>query len=188
MKDYSNLTSRIYTQLSPELSQEFHNMLTDMAKEISRLYEIENAKPSEALESLESIKSILYWYYDCNSINENCRKQKEFNTIKQTLIRLNDLDEKLTFKGGCFMSGFDNKDGKQVVAMPLSEYSRLMEQEQVLSIIKEKKVDIESFYTTFIEDDYDYNFYEKRYGTYGKYELTEEEFELLKRWLDGINN
>ena len=34
MKDYSNLTSRIYTQLSPELSQEFHNMLTDMAKEI----------------------------------------------------------------------------------------------------------------------------------------------------------
>ena len=58
MKDYSNLTSRIYTQLSPELSQEFHNMLTDMASELSRLYEIENAKPSIALEKVNHILSL----------------------------------------------------------------------------------------------------------------------------------
>ena len=41
MKDYSELTSRIYVQLEPELSQEFHNMLTEIAQELSRLYEIE---------------------------------------------------------------------------------------------------------------------------------------------------
>lgn len=41
MKDYSELTSRIYVQLEAELSQEFHNMLTEIAQELSRLYEIE---------------------------------------------------------------------------------------------------------------------------------------------------
>ena len=55
---------------------------------------------------------------------------------------------------------------------------------KALEIIKEKRIDIESFYSSFIESDYDYNFYEKRYGTYGKYELTEEEFDLLKEILE----
>ena len=54
---------------------------------------------------------------------------------------------------------------------------------KALEIIKEKRIDIESFYSSFIESDYDYNFYEKRYGTYGKYELTLEEFNLLKEVL-----
>ena len=51
------------------------------------------------------------------------------------------------------------------------------------NIIKEKRIDIESFYTSFIEGEYDYDFYERRYGTYGKYCLTEEEFNLLKEVL-----
>ena len=56
---------------------------------------------------------------------------------------------------------------------------------KALEIIKEKRIDIESFYSSFIESDYDYdyNFYEIRYGTYGKYCLTEEEFNLLKEIL-----
>ena len=55
---------------------------------------------------------------------------------------------------------------------------------KALEIIKGKRIDIESFYTSFIEGDYDYNFYEIRYGTYGKYELTEEEFNILKEVLE----
>ena len=55
---------------------------------------------------------------------------------------------------------------------------------KALEIIKEKRVDIESFYTSFIEEDCDYGFYERRYGTYGKYCLTEEEFNLLKEVLE----
>ena len=55
---------------------------------------------------------------------------------------------------------------------------------KALEIIKEKRVDIESFYTSFIEGEYDYDFYERRYGTYGKYCLTEEEFNLLKEVLE----
>ena len=55
---------------------------------------------------------------------------------------------------------------------------------KALETIKEKRIDIESFYSSFIESDYDYNFYEIRYGTYGKYCLTEEEFNLLKEVLE----
>lgn len=55
---------------------------------------------------------------------------------------------------------------------------------KALEIIKEKRIDIESFYTSFIEGDYDYSFYERRYGTYGKYCLTEEEFNTLKEVLE----
>lgn len=54
---------------------------------------------------------------------------------------------------------------------------------KVLSIIKEKRVDIESFYKTFIEDDYNYLDYQIMYGTYGLELLTKEEFDLLMRWL-----
>ena len=181
-KYYSKLTERIYMQLSPELSQEFHNMLTDMASELSRLYEIENAKPSEAMKCLEDVSQApsfmggnpKYYY----AIKSEIPFMQDINTIKQALIRLDDLDEKLTFKGGCFMSGFDNKDGKQVVAMPLSEYSRLMEQEDVLSIIKEKRVIIAWF-----EDGYltlqEYNA-KCEFG----YELTKEEFDALKRYFE----
>lgn len=55
---------------------------------------------------------------------------------------------------------------------------------RALKIIKEKRIDIESFYTTFIENSYNYNFYEISYGTYGKYKLTQEEFNLLKEVLE----
>ena len=65
-----------------------------------------------------------------------------------------------------------------------SEIETIRKSLKALEIIKEKRIDIESFYSSFIESDYDYNFYEKRYGTYGKYELTEEEFDLLKEILE----
>ena len=60
---------------------------------------------------------------------------------------------------------------------------KAQEQEKVLKIMFEKRIDLECFYITFIEDNYDYNYYEKMYGTYGKYKLTEEEFNLLKEML-----
>lgn len=53
-----------------------------------------------------------------------------------------------------------------------------------LEILKKNRVDIESFYTTFIDNAYNYKFYEISYGTYGKYKLTEEQFNLLKEALE----
>ena len=61
---------------------------------------------------------------------------------------------------------------------------KAQKEHKALEIIKEKRIDIESFYTSFIEGEYDYDFYERRYGTYGKYCLTEEEFNLLKEVLE----
>lgn len=62
--------------------------------------------------------------------------------------------------------------------------SKAQELEKVLEIAFKKRIDLESFYSSFVENYYDYNFYEKCYGTYGKYELTEEEFDLLKEYIN----
>lgn len=61
---------------------------------------------------------------------------------------------------------------------------KAQEQEKMLKILFEKRIDLESFYTSFIEGNYDYNFYDIHYGTYGLECLTEEEFELLKRYFE----
>ena len=76
-------------------------------------------------------------------------------------------------------------DGPNVTVEDLLPYKceQVEKSLKALNIIKEKRIDIESFYTSFIEGEYDYNFYEIRYGTYGKYCLTEEEFNLLKEVL-----
>lgn len=148
MKDYSELTSRIYTQLSPELSQEFHNMLTDMASELSRLYEIDNAKPSEALECLEHIKKddfnmIITTYPPLPAYN-GVTKDEMFNKIQQALLKA-------------------------------------QEQEKILSIIKEKDVDVKLLKLSTNWLDY---YTRVKHKTGKNTELTEEEFELLKRWLN----
>lgn len=53
-------------------------------------------------------------------------------------------------------------------------------QEKILSVILKKRIDLESFYSTFVKDDLDYKYYEKYYGTYGLEKLTQEEFNSLK--------
>lgn len=55
---------------------------------------------------------------------------------------------------------------------------------KVLEIIKEKRIDIESFYSSFIERDFNYYFYSSWYRGYGRNKLTEEEFNLLKEVLE----
>lgn len=59
---------------------------------------------------------------------------------------------------------------------------KAQEQEKVSSILKEKRIDLEGFYTMFVEDNFDYNYYVNRYGTYGLKCLTEEEFNTLKEY------
>ena len=61
---------------------------------------------------------------------------------------------------------------------------KAQEQEKILSVILKKRIDLESFYSTFVKDDLDYKYYEKYYGTYGLEKLTKEEFDLLRE----VNN
>ena len=139
MKDYSELTNKIYVQLSPELSQEFHNMLQDMAKEISRLYEIENAKPSEALEGLKHIKKY-YVPQPCSA-----KTYDYLDTIKQALIKA-------------------------------------QEQEKVISLIWNKRLDMWHI-ADLLDQTYDmYLAFCKSEKYADDYILTQDEFELLKRY------
>lgn len=78
-----------------------------------------------------------------------------------------------------------NKSTSYLATQSMEKEQRIKElKSKCWDITKEKKIDIESFYTSFIEGEYDYDFYEIRYGTYGKYCLTEEEFNILKEGLE----
>lgn len=61
--------------------------------------------------------------------------------------------------------------------------SKNQEQEKILNILKEKRISIDLFYM-FIEKGLPYTIYFTNYITYGDGLLTQEEFDLLKRWLD----
>lgn len=78
-----------------------------------------------------------------------------------------------------------NKSTSYLATQSMEKEQRIKElKSKCWDITKEKEIDIESFYTSFIDGEYDYDFYERRYGTYGKYCLTEEEFNILKDGLD----
>ncbi len=76
------------------------------------------------------------------------------------------------------------RDCEDLEEVPYGEFAIIEKSLKALEILKKKRIDIESFYTTFIENAYNYNFYVISYGTYGKYKLTQEEFNLLKEVLE----
>ena len=126
----------------------------------------------EALNCLERL-------HDCGIFNYE--EMEDYNAIKQALLKAQEqeklFDDRLVFKNGCMSSGFEYK-GKQIVAMPLKEYAELMEQEKVLDIIKEKDVDIYILNHCKTVDEYN----SKIVHIIGEIrELTQEEFDLLKR-------
>ncbi len=89
----------------------------------------------ETLE-LERIKKQLFGYFKSTGVSTNFINDYEeliFEPIKQALIKAQEqekfFDDKLVFKNGCIMSGFDYK-GKQIVAMPLEEYDEFMKQKK----------------------------------------------------------
>lgn len=80
-------------------------------------------------------------------------------------------------------TGIDLSIVKQALIKAQEQEKENAELRKILSIVKEKRIDLESFYITFIEKEYHYNYYKIMYGTYGKFKLTQQEFDLLKRWL-----
>jgi len=126
-------------------------------QELLRLEAIDNAEPSEALEIL-------------------------YNNAKLNRDRIE--------KGGIVTYAEEiehNEAIKPYYDTIKQALLKAQEQEKVLEVLFEKRIDLESFYTSFIEGNYDYNFYDIHYGTYGLECLTEEEFDLLKRYWDEQN-
>lgn len=149
---------------------------------LKRLEAIDNANPNEALERV--IEGAVY-----DHIYTKQDLEQDVNSIKQALLKAQE-QEKIVKEYD--LKPYELREALLLYAMykgeykgnPLPKLKQAQEQEKVLEIITQKRIDIESFYTTFIKNCYDYNFYERNYGTYGLHKLTQEEFELLKRWLD----
>ena len=170
-----SLTKEQYARLQK------YNDIIEQALE--RLESIDNANPSEALKGLDTIKNHLFGRFKIEDYSEDFIKDYEemfFEPIKQALLKAQEqekvLDDKLIFKNGSLMSGFEYK-GKPIVAMPLEQYDDFMKQEKVLEIIKEKNVDFDTLTDSEALDDYN----SKMNWSYRR--LTQEEFDLLKRWL-----
>lgn len=61
------------------------------------------------------------------------------------------------------------------------------EMKKTLDILKEKKINIEQFYLNFIKSGFGYHYYLEKWYKFQSTDskkLTEEEFDLLKRWLN----
>lgn len=58
---------------------------------------------------------------------------------------------------------------------------------KVLKTLQEKRVNIDLFWNDFVDNGFGYHYYLERWYKYqstDKQKLTEEEFEVLKRWLE----
>ena len=145
---------------------------------------IKEAKPDKVLETL---KDMLIG----NGINDSINDYVDnlILPIKQALLEFRRLDLSLRLPDEQSSSHFTYKN-KNLVCMQLAKYSELMnafleyekaqEQEKVLEIIKEKDVDIKLLKKSTSWLDY---YTRVKHKTGETTELTEEEFDLLKRWL-----
>lgn len=143
-------------------------------------------KEFEALERL----------YKCNVDDYTLGYQRrDYKLLQETLQRLEAIDNADPSEA---LEGLKHIK-KYYVSQPCSaktydyleiiEQSLLKAQEQkrVLKIVIEKRVDLESFCTVFIDNGYySYNYYEETWGMYGEYKLTEEEFDTVKKYAKSV--
>lgn len=154
---YNDIHHIIYETIDKEQIIALDKVFREYQKMYQRLEAIDNANPSEALDCLESMS------------NEEAlfRSILSKSTVYMGGERIDDFSYKSTI-GNMFKG-----------AIPIIKQALLkaQEQEKVLEIIKEKNVDIlliknkdnVNQYNEYIEDEDD--------------RLTEEEFDLVKRWV-----
>lgn len=138
---------------------------------------------SKCLEALEcSLKLYKMVESAGNDNGFNLNEAWEYHeTIKQALLELKAIKDANPSEA---LKALD----RNIVVIREKDYTiieqalvKAQEQEKVLKVILKKRIDLESFYSTFVKDNLDYKYYEKYYGTYGLEKLTQEEFELLKK-------
>ena len=126
---------------------------------LQRLDSIDNATPNEALIDLEKIKI----GFGCDMAYYNLNL--EYETVKQTLLKARDLEKEI-----------DKLKGQMKY---LTEV--ITDFQKILSIVKKKDVDIYILQSCETVDEYN----SKIVHIVGETrELTKEEFELLKRYLN----
>ena len=167
-KEYLEALERLYCsgnlQLDYVLNNKHKQDYEIIEKALQRLESIDNAKPSEALKCLEKANDYLNNVYDYKEIKEEVRN--DINTIKQALLKAQEDEE-------------ENKRLWNDITTISKQYTDLMleyqEQEKVLEIIKKKEVRLWQLRVSTDLESYNYHCLEEE-------ELTEEEFDLLKRY------
>lgn len=174
-----------YWQFRIEKFNEKINNFTNIKQALQRLEQIDNSKTSEALECLEKIiHNYDEEHYDEESIEEKIYIEnhfkdffeKELNTIKQSLIKAQEQEKEIDrLENQCL----------DILADNIKLKTKLQEQEKALKIIVEKDIDFGLLKRSENWLDY-YTRFKHRTGK--NTEITEEEFDLLKRWKNEIQN
>ena len=137
-------------------------LITQELETMAEEYDLQPAQIREALLVYCMMSSAGYTVRDIEKVQE----QEKF------------FDSRLSFKDGSLTCGFDYK-GEDIVAMPLDEYDKIMQQEEVLKIIEKKDVDVGYLKTCKTLKEYNSTCYwENDFNE----RLTIDEFNLLKRY------
>lgn len=157
--------------------EEYNELVGIIEQALKRLEAIDNAKPSEALECLKEI----HFFINRSRIDGDKYEQKlqELNTIKQALLKLDFLEDAMDLPTTCF-SSFKNRNNDEITVMRKEVYEKYQEQEKMLDIIKKKLLFDDKNLGIFNICD----LYKRYYARATRNILTEEEFDLLKRWLE----
>ena len=138
----------------------------------------------KSLEALKRMKENSYYVDDKNL-------KEDFSILEQALLELKQIKEAEPSEAMESLERIDkeyatieNEDFKICFNTIKQTLLKAQEQEKILSIILKKRIDLESFYSTFIKDNLSYKYYEKYYGTYGLEKLTKEEYDILKEVLE----
>ena len=138
--------------------------VTDALNELLKYKQMDNSNPNEALECLEEVKG--YRTGGINSVEVYLEETENYDVIKKTLIKEQELEKENEILKG------QMKYLTEVVT----------EFQKILKIIKEKNVDIwllKSCLTLEL-----YNFSITKMDNCKVFNLTQEEFDTLKRWLE----
>lgn len=156
------------------------NEIEFLEQALQRLEAIDNSKPSEALEELENIEADLTGLpkhvteYDDGFDSYLEDIWDNVDIIKQALLKTQEQE----FNYNNIVLPFFDELVKLLGVNDTDEMlDKIKEQEKVLKIIFEKRVDMYMLFDLGFEE---YNKWVlQRYGTY--YQLTQEDFEWLKR-------
>ncbi len=174
----------------------FNDMVDDEDKAIieqalQRLESIDNANPSEALEKLDYIENEIKFAYDDDYVSYDYTDDVEY--IKQALLKLQELEamaeeydlQPYQIREALLVFCMMNSAGYKV-----SDIEKAQEQEKVLKIIKEKNVDVQylRYEAVDVRMYNDYVSQLNKVSTINHSSLTEEEFDLLKRYFNEQDN
>ena len=184
-------------------------VIESIKEKIQRLESIDNANAIDALELVGYLKDLhmnAVPYYDwLNEIEQYILKAQEqekdkvflkniHNTnVKVPLVNIfNGLsqEKRFAYTEHIYYHWEEMKESLETEIENIKTEKENLEskakrQEKVLGIIKEKRINIDVFWNDFVDNGFVYNYYLERWYKYqsiDKTKLTEEEFDLLKRY------